>query len=338
MVFEHEGEHASQWAAIGSIAAKIGCTAETLRNWVRQAERDQGAAAGLTTRRAGADQGAGAREPRAAAGERDPAQGVGVFRPGGARPPTEVMVAVHRRAPRRVRGRADLQRAADRPVDLLRACRPGGPIRPGCRRARGATRSSARQIRRVWRRELPGLRRRARSGGSSAGRASTVARCTVARLMRRDGPAGRRSRQGSSRRRSPTRRAPCPPDLVNRQFQATAPERSCGWRTSPTSRPGSGFVYVAFVIDVFARRIVGWRVSRSLRSGLRPRCAGAGAARSPSGDRGPRPSQRPRRAIPVDPLHRAAGRGRHRAVGRQRRRLLRQRPGRDRSSACSRPR
>src|ERR671920_2413845 len=46
MVFEHEGDHASQWAAIGSIAAKIGCTAETLRGWVRQAERDQGKRAG----------------------------------------------------------------------------------------------------------------------------------------------------------------------------------------------------------------------------------------------------------------------------------------------------
>ncbi|ORE96958.1 transposase [Aurantimonas sp. 22II-16-19i] len=42
MVLEHQSDHASQWAAIGSIAAKIGCTAETLRNWVRQAERDQG--------------------------------------------------------------------------------------------------------------------------------------------------------------------------------------------------------------------------------------------------------------------------------------------------------
>jgi len=42
MVLEHAGDHASQWAAIGSIAAKIGCTAETLRGWVRQAERDQG--------------------------------------------------------------------------------------------------------------------------------------------------------------------------------------------------------------------------------------------------------------------------------------------------------
>ena len=48
MVFEHQGEHASQWTAIGSIAAKIGCTAETLRKWVRQTERDQGLRAGPT--------------------------------------------------------------------------------------------------------------------------------------------------------------------------------------------------------------------------------------------------------------------------------------------------
>ncbi len=49
MVFEHRGEYASEWAAIGSIASKIGCTAETLRSWVRQAERDQGLRAGPTT-------------------------------------------------------------------------------------------------------------------------------------------------------------------------------------------------------------------------------------------------------------------------------------------------
>jgi transposase-like protein len=48
LVLEHQGEHDSQWAAIGSIAAKIGCTAETLRGWVRQAERDQGQRPGLT--------------------------------------------------------------------------------------------------------------------------------------------------------------------------------------------------------------------------------------------------------------------------------------------------
>ena len=49
MVLEHQGEHASQHAAIRSIAQKIGCTAETLRQWVRQAERDRGLRAGLTT-------------------------------------------------------------------------------------------------------------------------------------------------------------------------------------------------------------------------------------------------------------------------------------------------
>jgi transposase len=48
MVLEHQGDHGSQWAAIGSIAAKIGCTAETLRGWVRQAERDSGLRAGTT--------------------------------------------------------------------------------------------------------------------------------------------------------------------------------------------------------------------------------------------------------------------------------------------------
>jgi transposase-like protein len=49
MVLEHQGEHALQHAAIRSIAQKIGCTAETLRQWVRQAERDRGLRAGLTS-------------------------------------------------------------------------------------------------------------------------------------------------------------------------------------------------------------------------------------------------------------------------------------------------
>ena len=49
MVFEHQADYDSQWAALNSIAAKIGCTAETLRKWVRRAERDQGRREGLTT-------------------------------------------------------------------------------------------------------------------------------------------------------------------------------------------------------------------------------------------------------------------------------------------------
>ena len=47
MVREHGAEHASQWAAIASIAGKLGCTTETLRRWVRQAERDAGERPGL---------------------------------------------------------------------------------------------------------------------------------------------------------------------------------------------------------------------------------------------------------------------------------------------------
>ena len=49
MVREHGAEHPSQWAAINSIAAKLGCTSETLRRWVRQTERDTGQRPGLTT-------------------------------------------------------------------------------------------------------------------------------------------------------------------------------------------------------------------------------------------------------------------------------------------------
>lgn len=49
LVFEHQKEYESQWAALNSIAGKIGCTAETLRKWVRQAERDKDPQMGLST-------------------------------------------------------------------------------------------------------------------------------------------------------------------------------------------------------------------------------------------------------------------------------------------------
>jgi len=49
LVREHRSEYDSEWAAMESIAAKIGCTAETLRKWVRRAEQDEGKRAGLTT-------------------------------------------------------------------------------------------------------------------------------------------------------------------------------------------------------------------------------------------------------------------------------------------------
>jgi putative transposase len=94
MVSDHRAEYPTEWAAITSIAAKIGCSTETLRNWVRQSERDSWDAFWVRRRDQVAElKGVASGGDRVAAGERDPAQGVSVFRPGGARPPTETMIA-----------------------------------------------------------------------------------------------------------------------------------------------------------------------------------------------------------------------------------------------------
>ena len=88
-----------------------------------------------------------------------------------------------------------------------------------------------------------------------------VARCTVARLMREMGLQGA-VRGKTVRTTISDKAAPCPRDKVNREFRAPAPNRL--WVSDFTYvATWTGFVYVAFVIDVFARRIVGWRVSRS---------------------------------------------------------------------------
>jgi transposase InsO family protein len=93
-----------------------------------------------------------------------------------------------------------------------------------------------------------------------------VARCTVARLMRQMGLEGAIRGKPVRTTRS-DRAAPCPLDHVNRQFQALAPNRL--WVSDFTYvATWTGFVYVAFVIDAFARRIVGWRVSRSAHAGF----------------------------------------------------------------------
>ena len=122
LVQEHRGEYASEWATIGSIAAKIDCTAETLRSWVRQAERDQGLLAGPTT-----DE-----RERMKALERENRELRQATRSCARRLilPRRSSTAgsshdrVHRRLPRHLRGRADLQSLADRPFDISRLCCP----------------------------------------------------------------------------------------------------------------------------------------------------------------------------------------------------------------------
>jgi putative transposase len=111
-----------------------------------------------------------------------------------------------------------------------------------------------------------------------------VARCTVARLMRTMGGAAQGSGDAQHRwkgcgglagviRGEPVRAtigdrsAPCPFDRVNRQFRAPAPNML--WVSDFTYVAAwAGFVYVAFVIDTFARRIVGWRASRTAHAGF----------------------------------------------------------------------
>ena len=92
----------------------------------------------------------------------------------------------------------------------------------------------------------------------------SVARCTVERLMRRLGLRGV-VRGKVVRTTLGDLNAPCPQDRVNRQLKADQPNQL--WVSDFTYvSTWQGFVYVAFVIDVFARRIVGWRVSRSMRT------------------------------------------------------------------------
>ena len=93
-----------------------------------------------------------------------------------------------------------------------------------------------------------------------------VARCTVERLMKHLGIEGAR-RGRSCRTTIPDNAAERPADLVQRQFVADRPNQL--WVADITFvATWSGFVYVAFVTDVFARRIVGWRVARTMRTDL----------------------------------------------------------------------
>lgn len=94
----------------------------------------------------------------------------------------------------------------------------------------------------------------------------TVARCTVARLMKSTGLQGVR-RGLRCRTTIPDESANRPADLVKRQFRAERPNQLWVADFSYVAT-WSGFVYVAFVVDVFARRIVGWRVARSMRTDL----------------------------------------------------------------------
>ncbi|EQA9051958.1 IS3 family transposase [Escherichia coli] len=262
MVLESQGEYDSQWAAICSIAPKIGCTPETLRVWVRQHERDTGGGdGGLTT----------AERQRLKELERENRelrrsndilrQASAYFCEGGVRPPLEKMMPL---------------------LDKLREQYGVGPLcselhiapstyyhcqqqrhHPDKRSARAQRDDWLKKeiqrvydenhkvygVRKVWRQLLrEGIR---------------VARCTVARLMAVMGLAS--VLRGKKVRTTISRKAVVAGDRVNRQFVAERPDQL--WVADSTYvSTWQGGVYVAFIIDVFAGYIVGWRVSSSMET------------------------------------------------------------------------
>ncbi|WP_141839230.1 IS3 family transposase [Herbaspirillum sp. SJZ107] len=262
MVSEAASEYSSQWAAIESIAAKIGCTPETLRRWVRQQERYTGQRPGPTT----------AEEERIKALEREVRElrkaneilrlASAFFGPGGARPPLQT-----------VRAFIDQYRHAYgvEPICKVMQVAPSGYWRYAARQRNPALRCARVQrddvlsvdIERVWQANMQvygadKVWRQLRREGTE------VARCTVERLMRKAGLRGV-MRGKVVRTTVADAKAPCPLDRVNRQFKAQRPNQL--WVSDFTYvSTWQGFVYVAFVIDVFARRIVGWRVSSSMRT------------------------------------------------------------------------
>ena len=143
-----------------------------------------------------------------------------------------------------------------------------------------------------------------------------VARCTVERLMKRLGLRGVR-RGKVVRTTVPDKALPCPLDRVNRQFKADRPNQL--WVSDFTYVSSwQGWHYVAFVIDVYARRIVGWRVSSSMRTdfvldaleqALYERQPERSDALVHHSDRGSPP-------VRLHPLHRAPRPGRYRTLGR----------------------
>ncbi|QKC02160.1 IS3 family transposase [Escherichia coli O157:H7] len=263
MVLESQDEYDSQWAAICSIAPKIGCTSETLRVWVRQHERDTGGGdGGLTS----------AERQRLKELERENRE---------LRRSNDIL-----RQASAYFAKAEFDRLWKKLMPLLDKLREQYGVGPVCselhiapstyyhcqqQRHHPDKRSARAQhddwlkreiqrvydenhqvygVRKVWRQLLrEGIR---------------VARCTVARLMAVMGLAGVVLR-GKKVRTTISRKAVAAGDRVNRQFVAERPDQL--WVADFTYvSTWQGFVYVAFIIDVFAGYIVGWRVSSSMET------------------------------------------------------------------------
>ncbi|MCH4225436.1 MAG: IS3 family transposase [Alcaligenes faecalis] len=260
LVQEHRGEYPSLWAAVESIAPKIGCVPATLLDWVKRNEIDSGMRDGITS----------SERERMKALEREVKElrraneilksASAFFGPGGARPRTEEINTYIDRH-RDVYGVEPICRVLQVAPSAYR-CHAARQRCPELRSVRSQRDEGLMaEIRRVWQANMQvyGVRKvwhqLQREG-------IAVARCTVERPMRRLGLQG--VRRGKRVRTTIADSAQaCPLDRVNRYFHADRPNQL--WVSDFTYvSTWQGWLYVAFVIDVFARRIAGWRVSNTM--------------------------------------------------------------------------
>ncbi|MBV7205627.1 IS3 family transposase [Escherichia coli] len=255
MVLESQGEYDSQWTAICSIAPKIGCTPETLHVWVLQHEQDIGGGDGgfTTTERQRLKE--LERENRELRRSNDILrQASAYFGEGGVRPPLEKIMPLLDKS-REQYGVGPVCSELHIAPSTYYHCQQQRH-HPDKRNARAQRDDWLKKkipcvydVRKVWRQLFrEGIR---------------VARCTVARLMAVMGLAG--VLRGKKVRTTISRKAVAAGDRVNRQFVAERPDQL--WVADFTYvSTWQGFVYVAFIIDVFAGYIVGWRVSSSMET------------------------------------------------------------------------
>ncbi|WP_224745685.1 IS3 family transposase [Nocardioides ganghwensis] len=270
MAVELRADPATKPGAIKRVADQLGMHPETLRNWVRQAEIDGGVRPGTTTSDAQrlAELEREVRELRRANHILKTASG---FLRGGARPPHQQVVAyleAHRH---------DVVDGREVGVEPICAVlkEAGVQTAPSSYYAAKTRPPSARAIRDAELVEDIKVAHKANLGVYGARKIHAelnregirVARCTVERLMRAEGLRGiprEKSRKTTIVDGAETER---PEDLVNRKFVATGPNQL--WVADLTYvRTHAGWTYVAFVLDVFSRMIVGWQVSTSLRTDL----------------------------------------------------------------------
>ncbi|MFL6162267.1 MAG: IS3 family transposase [Jatrophihabitantaceae bacterium] len=260
MAVDARRDPATRPGALARIGKQLGINPETLRNWVTQAEIDEGTRPGTTTDEASrlAELEREVRELRRANAILKSASG---FLRGGARPPLPLTI-------RYIDEHKD--EFGVEPICTQLQVAPqtyyAARSRPPSKRSL-TDKAILEHIHRVHKDNFSVYGAK-KVHAELVRQGHRVARCTVERLMRAEGLHGvRRSAPARPRTTVPGTGPDLRADLVDRRFTAAAP--NCLWVADITYiRTFSGWVYASFVIDVFSRRIVGWQVFRNLRTNL----------------------------------------------------------------------